>query len=269
MEHPLYFNTNQNINYRQRSQTLQPIRRCDWFDSKKFMIEKYFTSMKEPDPAKYANVPMKQDESQPFMDLNYQHRHVMHHLQARPPHALHSRSNSRHYYHARCQVNDPNNYYNLSNIGTIIPRSSHPSPHQLHEHPPPNHNHAQFDSLTIMQVCNEFGNLDSPPPMPPPRNYTVTRVQDGSLFKVMLPHRRTTKFQYTDHTTGTSIPPDSTISVLAPSRDDRSKFSICVCIDGHYRHIDMPHQLTQAPSLITPWNHQMAKMAQFHALVNP
>lgn len=257
MDHPHCFNTNQNVDYRQRSQTLQPIRGRDRFDMKdqrNFHINKCFLSLHEADRAKqYANVPMNHDESHilhpPMVDSigGYkQHQHL--HLLSNPS-ALHSRSQSQHHYHTMCQ--DLNNYYNLTNIRPVVPNSRGQSP--IHEPPPQAHNYAQLDSITIMQVCNEFGNLDSPPPTPAPRNYTISRNQDGSLAKVMLPHKRWTKFTYTDHIAGASLPPGSPISILAASKEDRSKFSSCICLDGVYKYIDIPHHLTQPPTTMSTW----------------
>lgn len=241
-----YNNTN-NINYRQRSQTLQPIRgdALSELTNANFMISKYFNSQlaQEADRANYANVPLKDPEEQLFMQQQ------PHHLHTRPHHQhVHSRSHSHHYYHTMCQSNDvhQSNYYNLSNFGTtIIPARStrHPSP--INE-PQPMHNQvAPLDNITFMQVCAELGNIDSPPPMPSSRNYTISGTREGGLYKITFPQRRYIKGHYSDPITGVSLTPGSIVSVLGPSKEDRGKFTVCY----NDKHIDMPHLLTDARQL--------------------
>ena len=65
----------------------------------------------------------------------------------------------------------------------------------------------------------------------------------AGLYKFTFPQRRFIKGQFTDPVTGISLPPGATVSVLGTSKDDRSKFTVCY----KDQHIDMPHQLTQAP----------------------
>jgi len=246
MDYNPCFNTYNNISYRQRSQTLQPIRGgtiAELSNSKQFMLNKYFTSQMnsvDSERANYANVPPDADETL----LIRPHQHQPHNPHPRPHQHVHNRSHSQHYYHTMCQVNDLNNYYNLSNIGTtIIPaRSRHPSP--INE-PPPMHNHVtQLDSITIMVVCNELGILDSPPPMPNPRKYSVSGSRECGLYKIAFPQRRFVKGHFTDPNTGICLTPGSLVSVLGPSKDDRAKFTVCY----NDQHIDMPHQLTCHPS---------------------
>lgn len=238
-----------NISYPNRSQTMQPRFRGDALNEltgpKQFMINKYLVSLMKADSerANYANVQLDRDQTLPMQDRhqpsNQHHQH------------LHTRSRSQNHYHTMChQVNDPNNYYNL-NIGstTIIPERArhHSSPMNKAPLapssvvPPPVHNRlAQFDTITIMQVCNELGNLDTSPPMPSPRNYTISGSKNCCMYKNPFPQCRYLKGQFTDPITGISIPPRTPVTVLCVSKADRSKFTVC------YRdhHIDLPHQLT-------------------------
>lgn len=209
----------------------------------------------------------------PPLLFNHAHGHRSHQHQHQPSNLhqnhrsnnLHHRSQSQHYYQPNtlCQVNDFNNYYNISNFGgTIIPaRSRHPSPingivdHQSPIVPPPpsmqqlTHN---MNNIDMMQVFNELGCLDAAPPLPEPRNYTISRTRN-SLYKVALPQRRLIKGQYTDILTGISLTPGTAVSVLHPSKEDRSKFTICLN-DQH--HVDISHHLTHVPQPTAPhWNY--------------
>lgn len=259
MDYSPCINTYNNVGYRQRSQTLQPIRGSalpEFNDPKQFMLIKYFASQFNPvdsERANYANMPTAQEE--PIMpNQTRHHSHHAHHLHHPRPNYqhVHSRSHSRHYYQPMCQVNDLNGYYNLSNIGTTIKpaRSRLPSP--VNEPPPIHSRVAQLDSITVMQVCVELGNLvDSPPPLPSSRHYTISDSRQCGLFKIKFPQRRYIKGQFTDHVTGTSLPPGSIVSVLGPSKEDRSKFTICY----NEQHIDIPHQLTQLTHQPQPPTH--------------
>lgn len=188
---PPCFNIHNNLAYCQRSQTLQPIRASAFTDlpsTKLFLLDKYLASQLNPteqDRASYANVPHEPKEN--FLahkQINSSHSHHQHQR-------LHSRSHSQYHYNM-CQVNDPNNYYNLSN--TFIPtRAAHPSP-LMHEQPAQIYNQmAKLDDLAIMQVCSELGCLDSPPPIPGGRNYTISGSGERGLFKIMLPSSRSQK----------------------------------------------------------------------------
>lgn len=241
MDYPPCFNTYNNINYRQRSQTLQPIRgdALAEIPNPNFMIAKYLTSqLPESERANYANVPLEDPEEILFMQQQ-QPRH----LHSRPHQHVHSRSHSHHYYHTMCQANDLQqaNYYNLSNVGTtIIPARStrHPSP--INE-PQPMHNQlAKLDKITLMQVCAELGNIDSPPPMPSSRNYTISGSREEGLYKITFPQRRYIKGHYLDPITGVSLAPGSIVSVLGPLEGDPSKFTVCY----NDQHIDLPNTLT-------------------------
>lgn len=228
------FNTYNNINYRQKSQTLQPY-------EKQFLINKYFASQMAQ-IANYANVPVDREEPPMMHQRGHSHSRSHHHH-------IHNRSHSQHYYHTMYPANDLNNYYNISNIGPAIitPRSRH-SP--INEPPPPIHNPAQLDCITLMQIWNELGNnIDCPPPMPPSRNYSISNAREG-LFKVMFPHSRMMKADYNDPTSRTFIKSGDIVSVLGPSKVDRAKFTVCY----KDRHVDLPHQLTQPPQIATRWS---------------
>lgn len=244
MDFPACFNTYNNINYRQKSQTLQP-------SDKHYLLDKFFASHMAQvgaDRANYANVdPIDQEESFLMHHHHQPSRHHSHH-HTRPHQHVHSRSHSQHYYHTMYQVNDLNNYYNISTIVPAITRSRR-SP--INEPPPPIHNPvAHLDCITVMQVCNELGNnIDSSPPMPNPRNYSILNTREG-LFKVAFPQTRAMKNNYRDPLTGTVIKSGESVSVLGPSKDDRSKFTVCF----NDKHIDLPHQHTLAPQITTRWN---------------
>lgn len=234
MDYPTCFNTYNNVNYRQRSQTMQPTRGSASGDldyAKKFILTKYLESQidsGDSERANYANVP--QDS----------------HTVSRPHQHVHTRSLSQHHYYHTMRHQDFNNYYNISNVPTgttIVPaRSRHPSP--INE-PPAMHNHmGHMDSITLFQICNELFPLDSPPPMPNSRNYTILGSKECCpLYKAPFPQRRFTRGHFTDPQTGISLAPNSPVSVLGPSKEDRSKFTVCY----NDQHIDIPHQLTQAP----------------------
>lgn len=236
MDYP--FNLYNNVSYRQRSQTMQPTRGSDLGEltySKQAQVHKYLHSQMDSIDSGRAN-----------------YANVLH--PSRPHQHVHTRSQSQHYYHTMCpSANDFNNYYNISNVPggtTNIPtRSRHPSP--IIE-PPTIHNHIvhHIDSITIMQVCNELGYLDSPPAMPSSRNYTISASKEcGLLYKIPFPQRRFTRGQFTHPFTGMSVAPNSLVTVLGPSKEDRSKFTVCY----NDQHIDIPHQLTHVPEP-THWN---------------
>lgn len=250
MDHPPCFNTYNNISHQQRSQTLQPMR-GNLHPEPNFILQKFFQSTHEyhneleyaatDNRANYANVgPVATDHSLALALPR-------HHYTSRPHHHqhVHSRSQSQHYHHMN-QSNDPinlNNYYNLSNIDTIIPARSRHSPANAVA-PMPNQTVPLLDSMTMLQILNELGqSIDTSPSMPPSKKYTISGSSSSGFFKVFFPQCRVVKGKYTDPLTQISIKPGETVSVLGYSRDDRSKFTVC------YKdtHIDMPHQLTIAP----------------------
>lgn len=275
MAHPNYFHANSNSAYRQKSRTLQPITRdrISYDEDNKFILRKYFDSLKEsnnldetnnhnwmgatcpidPERANYANVPQNNHDDRHNIFDHYVTAHQLrtHQLHQRlPSHQmpLHNRSYSQHYTNPKCQVNEPTNYYNISNIGTIIPsRSQHQSP--IQERQPSRSQYiqqqplikAQVPPTQLMQLCNLLGNVDCPPPMPCPRQYTI-RSQDGVLYKSKMPQNRVTRDHYTDPIRNIHLSPGTPITVLCPSTADRSKFTICVNDSGI--HLDIPHQLT-------------------------
>lgn len=233
---PACFNTYHNINYRQRSQTLQHFRGGALEESKRFIMAMYFNSQ-DPDRAKYANVHHHEQDEQPLSDAHLLHQPIpRHHNQY-----AHSRSRSQHHYHTMCQANDPTNYYNLSNFEqTIIPaQSKHVSP--INEPLNMHNTVAPLDSIRVMQVCTELGyDLDSNPKIPPSRNYTIS-VSRGCAFKSPFPQRRFVKELYTDPVSGQTLTPDTLVTILGVSKRDRSKFGACF----NDQHVEIPHRLTQ------------------------
>lgn len=163
-----------------RSQTLQPIR----IPEKRFLLEKYFESQHLK--SNYANIePSQEDLIEPFPKNQFQshhhhnHNHNYHHNHNQ---SLHARSQSQHSYHT--MRHDLNNYYNLSNNRLSSNVKERPIEVAPGETPTP-----QITPLEIMHVCNELqlGNLDSPPPLPARRNYTVHETDRG-YFKMTFCH---------------------------------------------------------------------------------
>lgn len=227
------------INYRQRSQTLQPIRGSSRVGSthpKNSLLNECFNlelNLIDPERASYANVPLDPDTNVPLSHMQQaQHNH------------FHNRSQSQHYYHTMRNNNDPNNYCNLSNFGlNLMPtQSRHPSPildvPTIH-----NHHLPQLDSITILRVCNELGNLDSPPPMPNSRDYSISRSREYGLCKIKFPQYRFVKSKFTEPGTRKTLAAGNLVTVLGPSKNDRSKFTVSNSI--HF--LDIPHQLTAPP----------------------
>lgn len=176
---------------------------------------------------------------------------------------VHTRTHSlsQHYYHPLAPLDDFVNYYNVSNA--IQPTRSH-YPTSINDSPPPlinnnnNHNHHHhhhqnapvFDQLSpiqIMKLCCELGQqVDSPPPVPPSRNYTIMAGQD---LKVMFPQRRVLKTPCSSPLAGVSLAPGSVVTALGPSREDRTKITILI---GD-QQVDLPYQLTYPPHIYN-WN---------------
>lgn len=234
----------QNLDYRQRSQTLQPnFRRDVWGklpnpNSKQYMLAKFLNSTQDPNGA-YANVHQELPE-EPLI--------LPHHLNNHTPRSIHqyshSQGHSQHHYHTTYRADDPSNYYNISTIEpAIIPtRPKHVSHiiEPIHNPPTP------LDSLAVMQVCNELGyDLDSNPQIPPSRNYTVFRSAGRHLYKNTFPQRRLMRDYYTDPVTQASLPPYSMIDVLGVSKKDRSMFFV----KYNDLHVDVPHLLTRQESI--------------------
>lgn len=216
--------------------------------TKQYIIQKYLESTREQN-ANYANVPIA--PIAPVTPVYNHHHHQNYHvhqpsrLSHRSHHHVHSRTHSQHYY--QTMYPEFNQYYNVSNLMQLGMARSHHSPGN--EPPPPHmHNPPQLDCITVMQVCNELGNnIDSSPAMPESRQYSIIRTK-RALFKLAYPQMRTTKGNFLDQRTRTYVKAGETISVLGPSKDDRSKVSICY----NEKHFDMPHQLTLPPPLT--WN---------------
>lgn len=249
MDHPPCFNTYNNICHQQRSQTLQPMR-GNLHPEPHFILQKFFQTTHQynnsldchatDNRANYANVEQVTPSQSMALAL------PRHHFTNRPTHHqhMHSRSQSQHYHHMS-QTNDqinPNNYYNLSNIGTIIPARSRHSPTNAVA-PMPNQSFPTFDSMTMLQILAELGqNIDTTPSIPPSKKYTISASSSG-IYKVFFPQCRVLTGKFTDPLTQISIGRGETVSVLGYSREDRSKFTVCY----KDNHIDMPHQLTKAP----------------------
>lgn len=236
------FNHHNNVNHRQRSLTLQN----DQKDN--YMLNRYFKSISQFDAerANYANVPIDNIDNedhhnhQPYLSLAPQT-----HTKSRNQHA-HRRSHSQHYCPSVCHVNDHlhNQYYNFP--PTILPaRSRHPS--QIHE-TQPSHDHGHidnFDTLALMKVCTVKGHVDSPPPMPPCRNYTVAKGHNHNLYKIMFPHNRHIRGHFTDLATGITLQPGHQVTILCIAPEDRSQFTVCF----RDQHFNIPHQLTYPPQI--------------------
>lgn len=234
-------NTYNNISYRQKSRTFQP-------SGKKELIEKFLESQSQLmrhncQGENYANVDVINTDEPAFSMLHHTTRHPFSYHQSRPSYQqhLHSRSHSQHHYHTMHQC-DMNNYYNISSNVPALPRSIQPPPIN-DPSPPPIHNQ-QFDTMTIMRICNEIGHLDSSPPTPEPRNYSIMKTHEG-LVKVGFPQIRTMKTGYHDPIKGNFIKPGEAVQVLECPRDDRSKFTICY----HGKYMDVPHQHTHPPRI--------------------
>lgn len=120
--------------------------------------------------------------------------------------------------------------------------SRHHTHQQQHAAQPPHLPH-KVDMIAVMQVCTELGYLDTQPPTPSARNYTVSSTRDGRLFKVNYPQRRILKSPFTDRSTGLCLPRGSPLFVKGPSKEDRSKLS------AYYNEhqLDIPFVQTHLP----------------------
>lgn len=185
----------------------------------------------------YANVGVDHqhscDQARLVNTLTHRHQLSWHHHQRSPSNQFSklSRSHHQNYPCSIYPINDPNSYYNLSNIDTIKPRSHHQSP--IHEHMAPapiKSQITQFNSIDIMQICNAIGQqIDSPPRTPQPRKYTVCLGQDGNHYKINMPQIRFLHNDYSCPKTGTFWKKSTPVTVLEPSKEDRSKFTIGIC----------------------------------------
>ena len=241
-------NIHRNVNRQNRSHTMNA--------DMGYMIQKYLESY---NPAQeiginYANVPpVSNDLVTPVHNFSHSHSHH-HHQPSRISH--HSRSNhqrvnsqsqSQHLYHTTHGVN---NYYNISNVFPQHSPISRTCRSPINEPEPIKHNPENFNCLTVMHVCNEMGNnIDSAPPMPKSRQYTISTFRNA-LFKVAFPQTRTMKVDFLDMRTKTFIKANESITVLHPSKEDRSKFTVCY----NNQHFDMPHQHTSALPVRSRWN---------------
>jgi hypothetical protein len=245
-------NNYNNIANRQKAFTLQ--------NNKRYIFEKYFKDFQQSLATNYANVPLDH-ESPPSLKAtanhhanNHHHRQVSRHSHHSRSQHVHSRSHSQHYYQTmhhqfHPSVNDPNNYYNLTNL--VGP----PPPMTVSRHSPINepllNNRTHLDCITVMQVCNELGNnIDSAPPMPSSRQYSIVITNNG-YFKMAFPQSRTMMKNFQDPNTKLFIKAGEIVSVLGPSKEDRSKFTICY----KEQHIDVQHQYCLALPIQTRFQH--------------
>lgn len=243
MHHPFYLNTQHAVTYRQRSQTMQPIRGRDLPDNN---WRNMLVSLDKPaddqvqDKVNYANISIydhrssnknleydkgqlnvlkttnyqhPQVEAQSKRTSNYHYRNlsINNHQQVGVNYhdRSHSQSQNQYYEAMSQQMNDPNNYYNVSNIGANrcidVPfknleqfQSNIQKLNKINgringqERSKPGAG-TRLDSITLMQLCNQFSSLDSAPTTPPPRCYTISEAQNGLLYKAKIPQNRYTK----------------------------------------------------------------------------
>lgn len=228
-----------------------------------FILNKFLTStmphhQAEPQQAGYANLPG--DEPQESF-IYHQHRHP-HPLQHAPRHAphhqhVHTRSQSHsNYYHTMGHYPGNDYYYNLPTRQTAIAANNlGRSPQQIHDPPlrsQPMHTHGKLDPLKVMEVCNEISDrpIDSSPPIPKSRDYTVAFMRDGNLYRFGFPQKRYITGSYRDPVKNIALSKDQLVTVLGPSQGDRSKFTVCFsscagCCDPI--QLDIQHQLTKMP----------------------
>lgn len=247
MDHQLC--TNDHTNICQRSHTWQPFRcnREPGID-KRYMINKYFESL-IVDKEKYANMPPVHNESQQPVQKEHNTGHTI----QPSPYGLDCGSQSQHHCQNYNQADDPNNYYNMFDLRGPNHRST------TNETLPMIQNHGQVDSITVLQQAwTDRGNLDTEPPLPSPRKYSIASAPDGCRYKVKMPHRRLTKFPFTDPKLGVFLRPGSCVTVLHPSKQDRSKFTVLYQLESTCMAIDIPQQITAEPSLMPHYHPPVA-----------
>lgn len=223
-------------------------------------MDRFFqTTMGQPfkaESAKYANIPLDEPQEPSFYHhQHHPHPHPMEHPSSRPSahhQHVHTRSQSHsHYYHTMGRLNGQDYYYNIPNGPTAIETNQlRRSPPQMHDPPPLRspHNHAKLDPLILMQVCNEISDtpIDSCPPIPKSRDYTVAAARNGNLYRFSFPQRRYITSLYTCPEKKITLPKNQIVTVFGPSQSDRSKFTVCCrsCC-GQPVQLDIQHQLTK------------------------
>lgn len=225
-------------------------------NDKNYIMEKYMRSLtQEGQVTNYANIQQPDISATSTLAANRIISKNHHQRQASrlSQSQLHRRTHQQHYYqtmHPHHTVhpsfNIPNNYYNLTGLnGTVPPPPAITGPRHspMHDPPPLLNNRTQLDCITVMQVCNELGNnIDQAPPMPRSRQYSIVRTNNGN-YKVAFPQTRIMTKNFHDQHTKLEIKIGEVVSVLGPSREDRSKFTICY----KEQHIDVQHQYTSLP----------------------
>lgn len=216
-------------------------------------IMKYFRSLKDVQ-ANYENVPktMERGERQHFVGHQF-HCHQTSKTRRSSPTHHHGRSHSHHYYNAMLPPPDYINYCNLPpHLDASYPmislanRSRHSTQPALIGQPtaPLQQRRAQLDSMTVMRLGVELGfPIDASPMMPPSRSYSIIESRNGNLHKLPFPHSRVMAIDVIDPQEDIHIRKGDLVTVLGPSNEDRSKFTVC------YKkgHIEVPHQYTQQP----------------------
>jgi len=100
--------------------------------------------------------------------------------------------------------------------------------------------------MTVMRLGAELGvPIDAAPEMPPSREYSISESANGQLYKVPFPQTRLMALDINDPLENIYLRKGEPVTVLGPSAEDRSKFTIC------YKkgHCEIPHQYTQRPMI--------------------
>lgn len=279
MNYPTCFHVYHSIGNNRKSQTLQPIRGCDHYA--KFMLSKNYNSQIDnivPDQENYANLGPAEPDSNETLAMTISSNNQLSHSQRickgpvqlpnRDIHQQHQRqlgepqsilsspsvaANQHNTFHCRSLSHlneDLNNYYNLSpSNGRADPRKQ----------PPQVARTRHLKAIEFMQVCNELGVLDSAPPLPPSRQYSISQAHSGfGLYKLEFPHRRYVNQDYVDPVSKTALLRGQLVLALRPSKSNRSKFTV-ILLDNNQSptkplQFDVPHQITLAPQPAPLWN---------------
>lgn len=230
-----------------RYHTMQP--------QKQELMRKYLQSqLREQN---YENVPKALD---PQKNQMFMSRPSFHYRQAslgrHTTNQYHSRSHSQHHYNAMLQSPECNNYCNLPPHLDAVPayprinqgnRSNHspPPPMMTTQHQvTTQQKRVQLDSMTVMRLGAELNvTVDAAPEMPPSRQYSIVETRHGQLYKIPFPHVRILNTNVNNSQDNVSIRKGEPVTVLGPSSEDRSKFTICY----KKAHTQVPHQYTQRP----------------------
>ena len=101
-----------------------------------------------------------------------------------------------------------------------------------------------MDSMTVMRLGVELGvAIDAAPEMPKSRKYSVSEASNGQMYKFLFPQTRVVATDFSDPQEDVFIRKGDSVTVLGPSDEDRSKFTIC----HKEGYVDVPHQYTQRP----------------------